>query len=103
MLEFEYKSGRFAVEFEFGGHDDTVEVEISVVLKYCEAVILYAVRILIQRSIIVLEGNLQSKGGSNRHVLGEEGKSGQVHLRFIEESVVVAELLADNKTGTRLV
>ena len=76
MLEFEHKSGRFAVEFEFGGHDDSVEVEICVVLKDCEAVILYAVCILIQRSIIVLEGHLQSKGGSKRHILGEEGKSG---------------------------
>ena len=103
MLEFEHKSGRFTVEFEFRGHDDSVEVEVGVILKDCETVILYAVRILIQSSIIVLEGNLQSKGGSKRYVLGEEGKSGQVHLRLVEECVVVAKLLIDYKAGTRLV
>ena len=42
--------------------------------------ILNAVRILIQRSIIVLEGNLESEGGSDRHVLGEEGESSQIDL-----------------------
>ena len=103
MLEFEHKSGRFTVEFEFRGHDDSVEVEVGVILKDCETVILYAVRILIQRSIIVLESNLESEGSSKRHILGEEGKSGQVHLRFVEECVIVAELLIDYKASTRLV
>ena len=65
--------------------------------------ILNAVRILIQRSVIVLEGNLKSEGGPNRHVFGEEGESSQIHLRLVEEGMVVAELLVHYKAGSSLV
>ena len=65
--------------------------------------ILNAVRILIQRSVIVLEGNLESEGGSNLHIFGEEGESSQIDLRFAEEGMVVAKLLVHYKASSSLV